>query len=362
MTLPRLVGILIVLSLAGSVECIKGVDPSIEHLYKPIDGKFKCINSDVSIPYSAVNDNYCDCPDGTDEPGTSACSSFHYKPQFYCHNKGYFPDKIHLSKVNDGICEEECCDGTDEPAGVCPDTCTQRGKQYQVELEHSERVRDKALIIKRKYIESAKKELERLSIVQGDKTMAVIKAGEKEHAAKGEVDRLEALSKDALSAKLASPLYKHLLDARNVLDNLKKENEALEADVSLLLDILESLKNSYNPNYQDMGVLGAVRDYDAYISTRKERSASNDLLSKLQNEDLVNLIVSLDQNSGDKKDDIDSMLFNIEAYLPPTMVDNYRTFKKAFVGWLVKFSIIPEPSMQEDASCGFRKRILVTAY
>ncbi|TIC72483.1 hypothetical protein E3Q00_03938 [Wallemia mellicola] len=256
----------------------------------------------------------------------------------------------HNGHINDGICEEECCDGTDEPAGICPDTCKQRGKQYKVELEHSERIRDKALITKSKYIDSAKKELNRLSSVQQDKTRAIIKAGERELAAKAEVDRLEALSKDALSAKLASPLYKHLLDARSTLDDLKKENEAVEADLSHLLDILESLKNSYNPNYQDMGVLAAVKDYNAYVDTRKKRSASNELLSKLQNEDLVNLIVSLDQSSGDKKDDIDSMLFNIEAYLPPTMVDNYRAFKETFVGWLVKFSIIPEPSTQGNAS------------
>ena len=60
------------------------------------------------LPISTVNDGFCDCNDGTDEPGTSACSN----SVFYCLNDGYKMTKLSSSRVDDQICD--CCDGSDE--------------------------------------------------------------------------------------------------------------------------------------------------------------------------------------------------------------------------------------------------------
>lgn len=96
-------------------------------LYKPnFDGNFRCLDGSREIPFSQLNDDYCDCPtDGSDEPGTSACPN----GQFYCkfqkrHITGRGRDvAISSGRVNDGICD--CCDGSDEwNSGVhCRNEC-----------------------------------------------------------------------------------------------------------------------------------------------------------------------------------------------------------------------------------------------
>lgn len=73
--------------------------------------QFTCITSNEKINFKQINDDYCDCLDGSDEPGTNACSN----GQFFCTSQiDYmkYPKLISSSKVNDGICD--CCDGSDE--------------------------------------------------------------------------------------------------------------------------------------------------------------------------------------------------------------------------------------------------------
>ena len=39
-------------------------------IYQPAeDGTFTCLDGSSKLPYEYVNDDYCDCNDGTDEPG-----------------------------------------------------------------------------------------------------------------------------------------------------------------------------------------------------------------------------------------------------------------------------------------------------
>ena len=77
------------------------------------------------VPPARLNDDYCDCADGSDEPGTSACASL--GAQYYCANRGFRAQYVRASVVNDGICD--CCDGSDEHASSagCVSNCLEAG-------------------------------------------------------------------------------------------------------------------------------------------------------------------------------------------------------------------------------------------
>lgn len=86
-----------------------------------------------NIENSLLNDDYCDCLDGSDEFQTSACSYVVSKTQFKCKNSEFLNKTIPLSRVNDGICD--CCDGSDEsnpPLFIsCLNTCSVQLRQIK---------------------------------------------------------------------------------------------------------------------------------------------------------------------------------------------------------------------------------------
>jgi protein kinase C substrate 80K-H len=83
------------------------------------------------LPVDRVNDDYCDCADGADEPGTSACPG----GQFVCENFGHRELVIDSAWVDDGHCD--CCDGTDEPVGACKDECGKAGEAARTEAKNA---------------------------------------------------------------------------------------------------------------------------------------------------------------------------------------------------------------------------------
>lgn len=112
---------------------LRGVNPKDYSLYS--GESFLCKDESEMLDISKVNDDFCDCPDGSDEPGTSACP----KGVFYCVNKGHTPKELKSSHVNDGICD--CCDGSDEYSGVV--TCSNTCEQVKNELEQSKAALEK---------------------------------------------------------------------------------------------------------------------------------------------------------------------------------------------------------------------------
>ncbi|KAE9038873.1 hypothetical protein PR003_g8216 [Phytophthora rubi] len=113
---------------ASSAVQIRGVAPADQAKYLAND--FSCVvgGKPTNLPASRLNDEFCDCDNGQDEPGTAACSHL-LSSVFHCENGGFFPGKIHTSRIHDGICD--CCDGSDEEIGVCPNTCAAAAEKFR---------------------------------------------------------------------------------------------------------------------------------------------------------------------------------------------------------------------------------------
>ena len=120
-----LVVILLLLSLPPSHSqpaSLRGIRKRDQTKYTA--STFTCFDASATIPSNRVNDDFCDCPDGSDEPGTSACPD----STFFCANRGASSVTLHSSRVNDLICD--CCDGSDEWAtrGACTNRCAEEGR------------------------------------------------------------------------------------------------------------------------------------------------------------------------------------------------------------------------------------------
>lgn len=109
-------------SSSGHASLIRGVHVNqLSHYSHFNASSFKCISTGVEISFAKVNDDYCDCEDGSDEPSTNACPN----GKFHCkHSMVAIPS----GRINDGVCD--CCDLSDEwlrdsqlPPLKCPANC-----------------------------------------------------------------------------------------------------------------------------------------------------------------------------------------------------------------------------------------------
>ncbi|KAG0668925.1 hypothetical protein C6P45_004275 [Maudiozyma exigua] len=235
---------------------IIGVSPKDNDLYKPDkDDKWACLNdSSIVIDFERINDGICDCPDGSDEPGTSACSDTLEQKLFYCENKGFKPRYIRGSLVGDGVCD--CCDCSDEKelfeSGKY-NTCQDLAKSFKTISDTEMKEYNGGVKILRNLIKHYK-------ISDGN--------------AGGDVDNL----KPELE-KLEADIKENKGEIEN-LENLLKENKAtfrsrLEIDDPLLLNF-EEIDLTY--------LINEIQEIYANIETTSQ--AYQDLLKILKDLDL----------------------------------------------------------------------------
>jgi protein kinase C substrate 80K-H len=191
----------------------RGVDP--QFAAKLLSPNFNCLDGSGTKGQVKVNDDYCDCLDGSDEPGTAAC----FNGSFYCANKGFSPAMIPSSRVDDGICDYKCCDGSDETPGKCPSRCQELAKDKKEREDALEAIRKLGAQAKLRLIDKAMEI--RLSKT---KELGILRKslGAKEQELKIKKEELEALeSQPSDDPAVAEPpsIFKSILKVKDNIVN-----------------------------------------------------------------------------------------------------------------------------------------------
>ncbi|KAJ3046195.1 hypothetical protein HDV00_000006 [Rhizophlyctis rosea] len=275
---------------------VRGVGQHDLHLYEPKNGKFRCLNGSKEIPSAAVNDDYCDCDDGSDEPGTAACPN----GKFHCANDGHESSFILSSRVNDGICDPECCDGTDEYDGKikCADVCETVGAEHRKQ-------RDEALKIRR---QGARKKQEYIALAEQAKMHR-----------EGEIRRLETeieslkSNHESLKAQKeeAEKLQQELQDAELATadsETCERHSSGVRGWLERMLESVSLLKSS---SCKDDAVAKVVSTYEEILK-EQERPAAPVSEHDLTAVTGVNELQTKFQKIDDEKRDLENKLEEVK--------------------------------------------------
>ena len=354
---------------------------------KASSNTFTCIsNPSISIDFSKVNDDFCDCPDGSDEPGTSACSylsplsppQYHPGPDslaesinttpalpgFYCKNKGHVPTYLRFESVNDGKCDyDSCCDGSDEWAAVggitCPDKCKEIGKEFRKNEEVRQKALQGALKRRKEMITEAERLRKEVEIKATDLEVKIkaneVKVTEAQEALveverreKMRVVRGDAAGKGGGKLGMLVNLAKSRVDElRTSLDKTKYQRDSVVARVRELEELLTTLKNEYNPNFNDEGVKRAVRGWEDYAARE-----TDDHWTDAEDRDLEAIIAEDSESNGvnwaefaevETDPDVEA-LYQVTSYLPGSLQHWISSKISSLRQLLVENGILPPPS------------------
>ncbi|KAG5421038.1 hypothetical protein I9W82_000128 [Candida metapsilosis] len=266
-----------------------GVDFEHRHLYLPLEDEddkgnlyWLCLNdSSIRLSYDQVNDNICDCPDGSDEPGTNACPNPPNK--FYCINEGHFSNYIDHSKVNDGVCDYDlCCDGSDEwILGGCENKCAAIHQQFLEYEKDMMAFLEKAAVKKEKTLKIAHDKRQKL--------INKLKSLEQQvPELKGKINsyKIQAENVDLQDETVFDNLREHFGGLADKLALHKRDIVSQESRLQALESILHFLTTHYNPNFNDAAVKEVIQKFQEYVSNKEEEALediheTNEIINQL---------------------------------------------------------------------------------
>lgn len=284
-------------------------DRSLVAKYYKDPSNFACISvPSVRLPVSRVNDDFCDCPDGSDEPGTAACSHLSplsphalgdvivdptlnqtpSLPGYYCKNKGHQPSYIPFNLLNDGVCDHGlCCDGSDEWAHVggtkCEDKCKEIGAEWRKNDEQRQKSMGMALKRQKELVGQAAKLRDEVAVRVQDLEVQVQAAEVKIKGLEREVEKVERQERGKVVRKpkeggklgvLVQLAKDRTAELREALLEVKDQRDSGKTRLEELEGIMRTFHEEYNPNFNDEGVKRAVRAWEEYVAKDKHDSGS----------------------------------------------------------------------------------------
>ncbi|XP_036072437.1 glucosidase 2 subunit beta isoform X2 [Oryzias melastigma] len=282
--------LVIALFCCGSAESrkVRGISSSYKRFYRE-KKSFLCIDGSKLIPFEQVNDDYCDCADGSDEPGTSACP----RGRFYCTNLGFRPHYIPSSRVNDGICD--CCDASDEYNSHvrCQNTCWNLGQRERAFVEGQMRTLDEGLRLKQQLIEEGvllwrekQAQLRELQQVAEDLQIKLEEHRRKKHEAdRFKEQTLRALKGEDSAVKPENTLLNRNKDESIAPDEVKAEVVPVHGEERRLSDDEAGIKDAH-------GAPGTMSSEDPHLKAADREWEATNLKKVEEAYETVNMEIS----------------------------------------------------------------------
>ncbi|KAI0377345.1 glucosidase 2 subunit beta [Hypomontagnella monticulosa] len=363
----------------------RGVGPEFVKFYE-IKDTFTCIgHPSITIPATRVNDNSCDCPDGTDEPGTAACAlldnlspeqplpsslsgttnTTNALPGFWCANKGHIGAYVPFMYVNDGVCDYDlCCDGSEEYGNVggvkCENKCAEIGKEWKrVEKERRDNL-ERANKRRRTMVKESREFRRRVEAKIATLTEEIKELEVKRDELKAKYDEVERQERFKVVKNegpgklgvLAGLAKTRVNELRDNLSKVMSERHQLRTKVQELESILSAFKDEYNPNFNDEGVKKAVRaweDYAARLATETLEPLNEVEIQDSMKEDSEESGINWKEFEEDEATDTD-ILYSFEAYLPGPVREFLHSRINLLRIWLIENGILADTHSERSES------------
>ncbi|GMH10265.1 hypothetical protein Nepgr_012106 [Nepenthes gracilis] len=250
-------------SASLSLNTLRGISPGDEMYYKASSEFIKCKDGSKRIRTVLLNDDFCDCPDGSDEPGTSAC----HNGRFYCRNAGHVPLTLFSSRVNDGICD--CCDGSDEYDDKvrCPNTCWEDGKVARDKLKKKIATYQDGVALREKEVQQAK-------LAYAKDEALLLKLQNEERILKGLVEELKVRKEQIEKAEEKERLEKANVEKirKEAGKELEQVNAEDEEKVLSGKEPVHSTDDDVIGNFEDSSDQGVEEAYEDPVDERADNS------------------------------------------------------------------------------------------